>query len=185
MQNKSILIIGNGTQISKNVNFDDFDEVLRLNNFKIDGFEHLVGTKITKYGFSSEIFIDRIKFNLEKYDINELLLYNVKNNHIFSTSSLSQKLNRKINDITDDIIIEQMNNPPNLPYASTGLVMIFYFANFSDYDVYICNFDLVHDDQLWKTDNSYYHYYETKSIKTVHRHDSKLEKKIVCDLIND
>ena len=48
MINKSILIIGNGQSILNN-NFqnqiDNFDIVLRINNYKINGYEQFLGSK--------------------------------------------------------------------------------------------------------------------------------------------
>ena len=103
MSLKKILIIGNGTQetnadVFKQIN--NFDEVLRLNNFVIDGFENFVGSKITKYGFSSEVEPDRIKSNIEIHSINELLLYNVNKFSVFN-----KKLLENVTDITDDVDI--------------------------------------------------------------------------------
>jgi hypothetical protein len=48
--NKSVIIIGNGPSLLEKENgkiIDEFDEVVRFNNFKIKGFEKNVGTKIT------------------------------------------------------------------------------------------------------------------------------------------
>jgi hypothetical protein len=53
-----IIIIGNGSKALTNENgkfIDESDIVIRLNNFKIDGFEKYVGTKIDIYSCWSKI----------------------------------------------------------------------------------------------------------------------------------
>ena len=48
MINKSILIIGNGQSILNNDfqnQIDNFDTVLRINNYKINGYEQFLGSK--------------------------------------------------------------------------------------------------------------------------------------------
>ena len=48
MNNKSIIIIGNGQSILNNEfqdKIDAFDIVVRINNYKIKGYEHFLGAK--------------------------------------------------------------------------------------------------------------------------------------------
>ena len=50
MNDESILVIGNGESILKKrlqAKIDNFDKVLRINNYIINDFELFVGTKLT------------------------------------------------------------------------------------------------------------------------------------------
>lgn len=197
--------------VSLEKTIDNFDIVLRLNNFETDNFEEFVGTKTDFYGISTNIPKEIIKKNIDKYEIKELYLYDVNlnsnhNKHSKSSGSISRNIfpgieyiNSKIkikniSEYVNDYICDfyEFNKPPLTPYPSTGLAMIYYFCFFTCKQVYIYNFDIL-DLQIW--DTSCYEHYDKSSplsceqLRTYgrenihHKHSVYLEKKVLYDLI--
>ena len=167
---KEILLIGNGPSCLDNEYgelIDSHDIVVRFNNFETESFEKFVGTKTNYWvktimsnkhdnvNFEQKFFVypSIVAPNIQK--INELN----KNGHIIVPVSLYNRINKLIN--------------KNNTWATTGLVMIFYFIE-EGYTVKIHGFDFFKNGV---------HYYEDDSV--MRGHAPNIEESLVSELIRD
>lgn len=179
--NKKILLIGAGRSALKNDKFGDiintFDDVLRFNNYKIDGFEKFVGTKTTGWISRS----NNVKQNLKMYNISKDYLD--KNNiKIYNAEFDSKQKYRKIRwfyaykfpILKNGKLINQPSN------FRTGLRMIFLLLESGFKEVWIHGFDLENYDNIIKKHGSL-HYFQN-NIKHVGSHKPNWEIDIIMDL---
>jgi len=167
---KEILLIGNGPScLDRECGelIDSHEIVVRFNNFETESFEKFVGRK-TNY------WVKTVMSN--KYDKTEF------DRKFFTYPSVVTPNSQKINELTEDgytIIpvsfynkINKLINKNNT-WATTGLVMIFYFIE-EGYTVKIHGFDFFKKGM---------HYYEDGSV--MKGHAPNIEESLVNELIRD
>jgi len=167
---KEILLIGNGPSCLNNEYgelIDSHDIVVRFNNFEIESFEKFVGKK-TNYWVKTVMSNKHDNVNFDQ--------------KFFAYPSVAAPNTQKINELTENgytIIplsfynkINKLINKNN-SWATTGLVMIFYFIE-EGYTVKIHGFDFFKNGV---------HYYEDDSV--MKGHAPNIEESLVSELIRD
>lgn len=170
---KKIIIIGNGKQVfdSKKRKLVDESTVIRMNNFKIEGFEDYVGTRTDMYSCSPK-YLKLIDATDEKrmfkcqQDFNEAL---AEHGHKFTPQEIEERTKSyfkiytppKIESAKLESIIYLWTNDKSTvqsypfyekikvwdseefdPIYSTGFRTILYcLSHFNDYEVFITGFD--------------------------------------------
>ena len=187
MINKSILIIGNGQSILNN-NFqnqiDNFDTVLRINNYKINGYEQFLGSK-------TDIWFNGANSKLvSPYKIPKKIVVAIpssiflkhKNNIMTYVSKRINVGNKKILLISENERLDHENTVGH-SRLTTGLYAVMWaLKNYED--IYIHGFDFFI--------NSKSHYYDSKLMNFVnenilnkgHKHDNQKEYDFINDLID-
>ena len=203
MIDKSIILVGNGS-ILKNQKLghkiDEFDEIIRINDWKTRGFEDIAGTKTTIWGMYNpekcgNRFLDGYKalgYDLNQMkdivkDINEIwyicwnpenLLENWKKNNnikelgIYSKTKrhLSMQVSKKIRKIID---------PPG-----TGFTLIWILTHMYD-KIYLAGFDF---GGILYPESKNIHYFGNKTREQVEKtniHNLKFEQEYINKLLEE
>lgn len=167
------IIVGNGVSvldIEAGRLIDAYDKVIRINNFKIKGYEKFVGTE-TDILFTC---------TTDNYSINKVKEFSET---IYCLCPLPNILN-----VTPKTIIEwdyvynkvkpSINNLTGYEYPSTGLIAIHYFVFTRGYDVSIIGFDNFKDGRAA-------HYFEPDRQNYPDRHNGEKERLYIERLINE
>ena len=165
MSRSEIIIVGNGSSILDNTNgdvIDSFNNVVRFNSYKTNGFEKHTGTKTD------------IWFTVNKSHIKEAKEYKKIYVHSWEHNELKCKITQDIRKEVDAIKIDKdfIKTIP-IKSPSTGLIAIHYFLQKYD-KVHITGFD------WWKTEK--HHYGDAEIRGTLH--NPKKEYEIIKKLIN-
>ncbi len=167
---KEILLIGNGPScLDKEFGelIDSHDIVVRFNNFETKSFEKFVGKK-TNYWVKTIMSNkhDKVIFDKKFFTYPSIVSQNteklnslINNGYTIVPVSFYDKINKLIN--------------KNNSWATTGLVMIFYFIE-EGYTIKIHGFDFFKNGV---------HYYEDNS--TMKGHAPNIEESIVNQLIKE
>ena len=188
MNNQSIIIIGNGQSILNNrfqAEIDAFDIVVRINNYKIKGYEHYLGKKTDIWfnGANSKLVHPEHIPNKVIVAIPSIIFLRQKNN-IQTYISKRVGINSDKIAIIPEEQIESYEKIVNHNRLTTGLYSILWAIN--NYDkIYIHGFDFFI--------NSKAHYYDSKLMTFVnnnivnkgHKHDNDKEYDFIKNLIKE
>ena len=182
MNNKSMLLVGNGSSLKNSglgQKIDEFDEVIRINDWKTIGFQEDVGTKTTIWamynpskggvnfinGYKNLVYdIKGIK-EITK-DIREIwyvcwrsdnLMEGYKNNVSIKELLLYDKIKRHESIETSKKIMNETNPP------STGFSLIWLLTSMYS-KIYLVGFDF---GRILNNEQPYHHYYGNKLSKNV------------------
>ncbi|MDD4109934.1 MAG: glycosyltransferase family 29 protein [Clostridia bacterium] len=165
---KKVIIIGNGSSVLDKKNgeiINSFDIVVRVNDFRIDGYEEYVGNKTDILVTFAVYRLENIKAISEKYNFKRILIFDPYDmckkddplsqynlfNSIKNKTYTTQILNR-----TDTWIEMSQHHYRHIPW-STGLVAI--WTLLKEYDhIYITGFD------YFREDRERLHYFDTRKI---------------------
>lgn len=170
-EKNSLIIVGSGTSLldKKNGNLiDSYNDVVRFNDYKLEGFEDYVGTKITiwfnvnRQDKPGSLYFKKIFVHSWDEDINKCPVYD-----FFKGRSNIEKLSR--------VVINRVLDLTNGASPSTGLLAIFYFLQYLE-TVTITGFD------WW--DRQEHHYYGANHYRGPN-HKPEIEKKLIDQLINE
>lgn len=185
MKTNDIIIVGNGPSVlhrEKGAEIDNFNKVVRINNFAIDGYEKFVGTKTNIWTRSaSDLVYDRCDSSFE------LVLWLValpawerRPDKIGIISELikeSESRNILVSKTEIDRINEKYFQNKTEVKPSTGLYTIFYFLErFSQITIHGFDFFASHTTKM--------HYFDCATKKRMNGHDIDLEKNIVQKLVS-
>jgi len=188
MNNKSIIIIGNGQSILNNElqdEIDAFDIVVRINNYKINGYEHYLGTK-TDIWFNGA----NSKLSIPEYIPNKVIVAIPSMIFLHQKDNIQTYISKRVG-INDDKItlipkkqIESYEKIVNHNRLTTGLYSILWAINNYD-NIYIHGFDFFI--------NSKAHYYDSKLMTFVnnnivnkgHKHDNDKEYNFINHLLDE
>jgi hypothetical protein len=170
---KQVLLVGNGFIENKRELIDSYECVIRFNDFRIDGYERHVGTKISAIGFSSN--------NLETNETKHLIeTYNRYVNHIplfclsigspeYDGQMLSLQLDTRL--ISPETHIRK--NPTVT--LTTGVSTALNLALFFDKDVHLLGFDFMKTGHYWneqhmhsRSHSSNFEFNVITNIKNIH-----------------
>jgi len=184
--NKSVLLVGNGASIKDSnlgSKIDEFDEIIRINNWKTKLFEKDAGSRTTIWAMYNPLkcatsFIngyremgltfDEIKGIVK--DINEIwyvcwnpenILYSWKKNQSIKDIDIYNRCKRHIS-IQTSKKIRKVTNPP-----STGFSLIWILSHMYD-KIYIVGFDFAGE---MNPNTIYHHYYGNKLSEVVKSRD--------------
>jgi hypothetical protein len=188
MNNQSIIIIGNGQSILNNrfqAEIDAFDIVVRINNYKIKGYEHYLGKKTDIWfnGANSKLVHPEHIPNKVIVAIPSIIFLRQKNN-IQTYISKRVGINSDKIAIIPEEQIESYEKIVNHNRLTTGLYSILWAIN--NYDkIYIHGFDFFI--------NSKAHYYDSKLMTFVnnnivskgHKHDNDKEYNFIKKLLDE
>lgn len=189
LNNKTIVVIGNGTSILdyKFGNLiDSFTDVVRFNDYVISGFEEYIGLKTTIWARSnSKRTKDRDWSQFKRVIIaspewNFKTTNNIpqgRNNYYIISKDQSFSLQEKLN-LPGRIV--KKGYPSKRGWPSTGLLTLNYLLN--EYsEIYIYGFDCFD-----KKGNKYAkHYYNNDDMTQCYVHDTNKEKQWLNEYINN
>lgn len=170
-EKNSLIIVGSGTSLldKKNGNLiDSHTNVVRFNDFRIEGFEESVGTKTTvwfnvnKQDKPNSREFTKIVVHSWNEDVSKCPIYN-----FFKGRPNVEKLSRAV--------INKVIDLTNGASPSTGLLAIFYFLQYFE-TITITGFD------WW--DRQEHHYYGVNHYRGPN-HKPEIEKKLIDQLINE
>ena len=188
---QKILIIGNSprvlTQKFGKIIDTEFDEVVRVNRFKTDGFEKFIGERVDTWSLSDEWVYDYMDkpYNLTQRDIkniNKLIISTPGFKYEYVTDNLKldfQAFNKSLPSVVIKKNVEErinsildINMSPDGPWATTGLLTIQWAIDNYD-DVYIHGFDcyFTHENMHYFEDNR-----KSDRVFTGKEHDPEKEK---------
>lgn len=147
----NIVIIGNGPSVLEQEAgelIDTFTHVVRINDFKIQGYEKYLGNKTTIWSRSNSPRTKERNWNDFKY----VVLFSAPWNYRNTGKILSNKVNGFLYPKQKSQELKKEVNTKGWP--STGLMTMHYFLNIYDC-IYIYGFD------FFKTPK---HYYETRNV---------------------
>jgi len=119
----SVVIIGNGRSAVTLANGDyinTFNHVVRINRFRIKGFEKYIGTRTTHIGFAEDVYKDYLKTEEELFKLNKEF-WKPSYKSIFSKGKTFGLTNKEIK---EEIQIFKYNNiytPEKFPEAKNLL----------------------------------------------------------------
>ena len=165
------LIVGNGTSlldVPRGQTIDSFDEVVRFNSFKTQGFEEFTGTKTTTWFTCNRAHMNKsfprvIWHSWQKEKSNDPNFQTMLD--LFPHAEA----------VEWDVIEEARSlapNPDNFKAPSTGLLAILLFLREVE-SVKIIGFD------WWSTDK--HHYGDNEKRGTLH--NPEIESRVICRLI--
>lgn len=145
VENKKIILVGNGPSLSKsylgNI-IDNFDDVVRFNNYEISGFEEHVGNKTTIWARNNSKTVkvrdtsvfDKVLIVSPAWNFGNTnsIKKNYKNGFVIP-SSFSLKIQNLLG-LNDN----RFNRRRGWP--TTGIITLYYFLSIYKV-VYICGFD--------------------------------------------
>lgn len=155
-----IIIIGNGVSALNNENgkfIDAADVVVRLNNFKIDGFEKYVGTKLDVYScWLKTLTYCKLpkdqRYALWKSSVNDVIDENYEK--VFAPNDVDFEKVKQVlylwtKDKQDEIFsgcpfydkIQVLNFDVDMNYSTGFRTILYYLHNFKNSDIYITGFD--------------------------------------------
>lgn len=186
MIDKSVVVVGNGSilkyqKLGKKI--DEFDEVVRINDWKTKGFEEIAGSKTTIWimynpikncgnfisGYNA-IGCDMVSIKEIVKNINEIwfvcwneenLLHNWKQNRLIKELGVYDKIKRHLS-IKTSRQISNVTNPP-----STGFSLIWLLIHMYD-KVYLAGFDF--GNQI-PTEGGFNHYYGSRTKEFVRKNN--------------
>lgn len=203
MKTKSIIVIGNGSSLidsSLGNKIDEFDEVIRINDFRIFGYEDDVGTKTDiwctynpknkveklirshiDHGFTIDDLKNITKGIKEIWYVSwnpENLMNSWKHNKSFKQLDIYNRIKRH-QSITNSKKLRK-----HIPVPSTGFMLLWLLTQMYD-KIYIAGFDFA-----GATDSNlvYHHYYKTITLEQESKkriHTPNKEYEYVKDLIKD
>lgn len=181
---KDVIIVGNGASVLEKPNgviIDSYSTVVRINDFKLAGYEINVGTK-------TDVLFTCI---LDKYTLEELnrfpciilsLIRELRDDKEFWKSDEEFNKIMKLRNVDDDLdwkyakLVGKEANIKWEKFPSTGLLAIFYFAVSLNRHVTITGFD--------NFANGNPRYYEPNRVHEVPRHDGIAERDFIHKLYN-
>lgn len=183
-----VLVVGNSPNNLKKKKgkvIDSFDIVIRINDFKINGFEDYVGTKTTHWVTSFSPAIDNREINI----FNKVFTANFnQTNEIFNKRI--KRIIKKDSDINNKLLVlskleienfkKQIGYDTKHKWPTTGMVAIYVALNkIENSDVYF------HGFSFFKEIGQYVSHYwnETKKEEFRKHHNHRLEEKYINDLI--
>ena len=188
---KKIILIGNAPIEKQNgVQIDQFDIIVRFNEFKIEGFEKFIGTKTTHW-FVSGLIYNKYKDIAES----EYAKLSIENKFVVMLDSSIRNISDKRFDIvtsymTNKIFPRDIYNKYFKPdatkcdkkycyydYPSTGLMAIFYFLYIQSEPIYLSNFNFFDK-------NNDLHYYNDKKLLS-YGENPNYEKEIITRLVEN
>ena len=189
IKDNEIIIIGNGSSIL-NYEFGDvinnFKEVVRINDFEIEGYEKYIGTKTTIWGRSNS---NRTKNRLIDDSISVVIAsphWNYKNvkdkMRLYKKSSCVSMKDSWYLQEDLGLMGRCRSASRRRGWPSTGLLIIYYFLK-KYKTIYIHGFDFFKDD---KGDSR--HYYNNKElmrVQTSRNHNGEKEKKWVMKKVKE
>jgi len=203
MIDKSVIIVGNGSILKSQGlghKIDQFDEVIRINDWKTKGFEEIAGSKTTIWVMYNPIkcgkrFIEgynSLGFDIDKAreivsGINEIwyicwkgenLLDGWKYNEYVKELNVYDKIKRHLS-IPVSKKIRRVTDPP-----STGFSLIWILTHMYD-KIYIAGFDF---GGVIHTEGNHNHYFgnKTKEYVSIHNvHNMKFEYEYINRLIGE
>lgn len=122
-----VLVMGNSPMSLDHelgAEIDEFDEVIRMNNFEIEGYEKNIGSKTTIWANGTQ----RFDKNIDSYDdlsvmwaVYPLFTYDCNSLHAIKNCKLPLSMLTKeaVRDVHDDI-----GFPEKFPHPSTGILTI-------------------------------------------------------------
>lgn len=189
-KNKKIIVVGNSPNImSDKVGhlIDEFDMVIRINDFKTDGFQEYTGTKVTHWvtSFSPSIDIRNTSIFDKIFTSNVSQTEKVFNNRINRILKGSASANKKLVILSDkelrDLKLSIGYSAKN-KWPTSGLIAIYVALNkIHNADVYY------HGFSFFKEAGKYVSHYwnETKKEEFRKHHDHSLEEKYVNRLVKE
>jgi len=186
MIDKSVIIVGNGAILKEQklgYKIDEFDEIIRINDWKTKGFEEIAGLRTTIWGMHNPIkcgnnFIEGYKslgYDMDEIkdilkDIREIwyicwkpenILNNWKSNQSIKDVNAYDKCKRHIS-IPISRRIRRVTDPP-----STGFILIWILSHMYD-KIYITGFDF---GGIIHTEGNNNHYFGGKTKEFVLKHN--------------
>ena len=166
-----VVIVGNGTSVLDSPRgqvIASFDEVVRFNSFKIDGFEEFTGTKTTTWFTCNKAHLEgkfpRVVWHSWQKDKSKDPNFQMILERFPQAESVGWDVVEEARELAP--ISDAFKAP------STGLLAILFFLRVVD-SVKIVGFD------WWATEK--HHYGDNEERGTLHKPD--IESKIVCKLI--
>lgn len=181
-EDQSVLIIGNSPEVfnkSLGEKIDEFDHVVRINAFEIEGYEKFVGTKTTIWcsGASSA----NTKFDVDIENIKLIVLIPISTLNRENLHNMIEErllISREDFEILPKSDIEYINSIHNLPAPTTGFNLINYFVEVLKINnLYVHGFDFFEKK---------YHYYDKNCVpvnKIGDNHDFDSERMYFHSLI--
>ena len=166
--NKKIIVVGNGAslrnkQLGKKI--DEFEEVVRFNDYQLFGFEENVGTKTTIWARNNsdnvkERILSQFKMviyymPLWAYDNQDINIFKKKNIYIMPKEDL-RDLQRQLSLIKRSLKTSGGGLSSQKGWPSTGLAAISILLSYVK-NITICGFDFFQTD-----DRQSEHYYDDK-----------------------
>ena len=188
MTDSSILIIANGQSILETklgTKIDDFNNIARINNYKIEGYEEFVGTK-------TDIWINGANSKLAILDIIPEKIIVALPSKVFDKneanilSYVSKKLNMSQNKfllVPNKDILNYENEVDN-NRLTTGLYSIMWaLKNYEN--IYIHGFDFFINSKSHYFDSKLINFMNEKILNKGHKHDNQRENGFVNNLIKE
>ena len=188
MNDKSILVIGNGESILNQrlqKKIDSFDKVLRINNYIIKDFELFVGTKTDIWfnGANSKLVSPKI---MPKQVIvsppSEIIIKHQKNLKDYIARRVGQDYNNLTLLTLEEVKRYEKEVCSNR--LTTGLYAIKWALNNFE-KVYIHGFDFFINSKAHYYDSKLMNFVNNKILNKGHKHNNELEKKYVKRLIKN
>ena len=187
MNNKSILLIGNGESILKNKlqdKIDAFDNVLRINNYQIKGYESFLGTKTNIWfnGANSKLTIPETIPEKIIVAIPSIIFLRHQNN-IQTYISNRVKVDNKEIILIPKNKIEVYEGIVNHNRLTTGLYSIMWALNNYD-NIYIHGFDFFINSKAHYYDSKLMTFVNNKILNKGHKHNTEKEYNFIKNLID-
>ena len=188
MNNKSILLIGNGESILKNKlqdKIDAFDNVLRINNYQIKGYESFLGTKTNIWfnGANSKLTIPETIPEKIIVAIPSIIFLRHQNN-IQTYISNRVKVDNKEIILIPKNKIEVYEGIVNHNRLTTGLYSIMWALNNYD-NIYIHGFDFFINSKAHYYDSKLMTFVNNKILNKGHKHNTEKEYNFIKNLIDE
>jgi hypothetical protein len=185
---KKVLVIGNSPNVAKHkvgIRIDQFDTVIRVNDFRTIGFEEHVGTK-TNYVVTS--FATNFKtVEYDKISPNQIImsLFDKKGQNSYLNNRIERYRLDDVNIMPDQYYLDLNRKVglvgPNMRCSSGTIAISWAMDNYPECEIFIHGVDLI------KSKAHYFHQNEEKERawkKSIDiYHDFDREKKYISDLI--
>lgn len=179
--NTKVILVGNGPNIlteERGEIIDSYDEIVRFNNFHIDGYERFTGSKTTLWS----TFFKADSPVAEKHDrilcTHEKDTPSIPHKEVYHISSIFY--NKIWNDVKRRVQwakgLTQDHEPKLL--ATSGLMVAAWILNVLEVDT----IDLVGFDHFSKEKSGLHHYWINKSFKRPAEHNGDIERLMFADL---
>lgn len=181
-KSSKIILVGNGPNILENPKgslIDSYDEVVRFNNFHIEGFEQFTGTKTTLWS----TFFKADSPMAEKHDrilcTHEKDIPTIPHTEVFHISALFY--NKIWNDLKRRVQWYKGLNHDEEPklLVTSGLMVATWFLNVLEIET----IDLIGFDHFSKEKSGLHHYWINRSFKKPAEHNGDIEKLMFGDLL--
>lgn len=198
----SVIVIGNGFSLKNKKlgsKIDEFDEVIRINDWKTKLFEEDAGTKTTIWGvYNPEKGIRNFINGYTELGLNDNEIKKVAN-QINEIWYISWKLENILDDWKKSGVVKQLNiydkckRHISVSYSkkirrvidipTTGFILIYILSNMYD-KIYLAGFDFAGEKE--GETSKFHHYYGKKILKDIKNrdiHDPKIEYEYIKQLI--